>query len=300
MRVAFLIGITLLGFAAGRKLKIDPKGIASLLIYVISPFVIFLLIMNSSAQLSYLYFTLVTFLFGCVMAFLALHLGKIFFKDTRAHLLSFASGTGNVSYFGIPLIMGLFDNNSLAVVVFIVIGINLYEFSYGFYITCCGKHSIKKSMKKISRLPIIYAAMAGMLLKFLGVEIHEILASGLEYFKGAYSVLGMMVIGMTLGKFRKFEIDWKFTGMAILWKHLIFPLCAMGLIWFFLGSNWEYFFLLVLVTSMPMAVNTVVVANELAVHPEKAAFSVVLSTLFSIVTMPCVVYFVHLASGVHS
>src|SRR5690554_7784969 len=45
---------------------------------------------------------------------------------------------------------------------FCVLGITLYEFSIGFYLSARGKFSVSESLSKIARLPLIYAFFAAL------------------------------------------------------------------------------------------------------------------------------------------
>lgn len=48
-----------------------------------------------------------------------------------------------------------------------------------------------------------------------------------------------------------------------------------------------------LMACVPMAGNTVVIANQLNVHPEKAATAVMLSTILAIVSVPLMMMFIN-------
>jgi len=51
---------------------------------------------------------------------------------------------------------------------------------------------------RVLRLPAIYAMVLGLVFNIAKVRIPVDLISYLDYFKGAYAVLGMMMIGMGL------------------------------------------------------------------------------------------------------
>ncbi|XCI75286.1 MAG: hypothetical protein ABI045_00700 [Flavobacteriales bacterium] len=42
--------------------------------------------------------------------------------------------TNNTGYLGLPLVIELFDGESVVTDIFIITGMNLYEYSYGFYL----------------------------------------------------------------------------------------------------------------------------------------------------------------------
>ncbi|NHB92767.1 hypothetical protein C5469_11675 [Photorhabdus cinerea] len=96
----------------------------------------------------------------------------------------------------------------------------------------------------------------------------------------------MIVIGITLSSFCKMKIDWKFSFFALLWKHLIYPIFGLFFFHYIANTPHDVLVVITLMLSTPMAGNVVVIANNLNVHPEKAALSVMLSTALAIVTVP--------------
>ncbi len=50
IRVFLLITISIIGWGVGKKFKLDSKDISTLLVYIISPFVIFYSIIESPAN----------------------------------------------------------------------------------------------------------------------------------------------------------------------------------------------------------------------------------------------------------
>lgn len=286
IRVLSLIFMAGLGWSVGFALKLQSRDIASLLIYIVSPFVIFISILQSPADWSYFGYSAAAFSTASVAAGIAYLVGAVLWQDGRANLFAFAGGTGNTGYFGLPLVFAVFNERQAAIAVFIIIGVNLYEFTCGYFITARAFLTIEESLKCIVRLPVIYAAMAGMAFKALGIAPGEIVLSALSDFKGTYSVLGMMVIGITLAAYRKIELDRSFLLATIGWKHIVYPLVGIGFFHTLTDVSARTLAVIALMLASPMAANTVVVANTLGVHPEKAALAVMVSTLLAVVTVP--------------
>jgi len=292
VRVLFLAFISGLGWVVGTTLRISSKDISTLLIYIISPFVIFISILGSPADVGYFEYSLAAFLTASAAAAAAYGVARLLWQDERINLFSFAGGTGNTGYFALPLVFALFNEKQVAIAVFIIIGINIYEFTVGYFITAKGVLNAKDSLKKILRLPILYAAVLGMLCRGLEIDFGQTLLSSISSFKGAYSVLGMMVIGITLAAYRKIAIDWTFLIAAIGWKHLVYPVAGILTFHFLTPISAETLAVVALMLATPMAGNTVVIANTLGVHPEKVALSVMVSTILATVTVPLAVLWV--------
>ncbi|AAO28599.1 AEC family transporter [Xylella fastidiosa subsp. fastidiosa] len=292
IRVFFLICTAALGWGAGYILKLSSKEISSLLVYVISPFVIFVSILQSPADWTYFAYSLGALLTASVAAFLAYGLARMIWSDGRVNLFSFAAGTGNTGYFALPLAFALFNAQQIAIAVFIIIGINIYEFTVGYFIAAKGTFKTTDSLQKIVRLPILYAIILGMTFKKWGIDVGATLLSAMSNFKGAYSVLGMMVIGVTLASYQKIKIDWGFLIATLTWKHLIYPAVGVLIFYFITPVSIDTLAVIVMMLATPMAANTVVVANTLNLYPEKAAFSVMVSTFLAVVTVPLAIVWV--------
>lgn len=138
-------------------------------------------------------------------------------------------------------------------------------------------------------MPILYAAVAGLTFKLAGVQPGEAIVSSLSNFKGAYSVLGMMTIGLTLAPYRKIELDWPFLFAMTGWKHVVHPLAGSLVFHRLIDVPVQTLAVIALMLATAMAGNIVVVANDLGVHPEKATLSVMTSTLLAVVTVPLAV-----------
>lgn len=294
LRVSFLIGITLLGFFIGKKFNMNQKEVSTLLVYAISPLVIFVSVLQAPVGKNYILYAVGSFLICSMSASMALFVGKKIWKDKTANLFAFAGGTGNTGYFGLPLALGMFDKAGAAIAVFIILGVNLYEFSYGYYITSLGEYSARESFFKIAKMPILHMFFLAIFLRKFNITLNEIILTNLNNFKGAYSVLGMMVIGITLARFKNLKIDWRFLSASLFWKYICWPLIAISLI-FILKTQLEPIekSVIVLMSCVPMAGNTVVIANDLDVHPEKAATTVMVSTIIAILIVPIALSSLH-------
>ncbi|HAK1938770.1 TPA: AEC family transporter [Salmonella enterica] len=288
LKVLALFFISCIGFAYGLLAKPQTKDIANLLIKVISPFVVIISIVQSPGGISYLYFTLGAFLFCSILCMLAYFISKFLFKGKERNLFSFTAGTGNTGYFALPIALSLFNENQVAIAIFIIIGVNIYEFSVGYYFMNMGGGA-KDILRKTLKLPVIHAAIIGIIIKLLGVEFNNSFISVLDNFKGAYSVAGMLIIGMVLSTGRKSSPDIKFMSVCLFWKHLLVPFISLAFL-FFLPK--EQFIVIYLMALTPLAGNTVVFSSSLDLHPEKAATSVLLSSLLAIVLIPVCMKFV--------
>ncbi|MDX1809355.1 MAG: transporter [Sulfurospirillaceae bacterium] len=282
-----------LGYIVVQFFGVRRENMASLLIYIIGPVVIFLASYKVKLNLGVISLPILLYILSSALALSSLKIGKFFFKDNTRNILAFSAGTGNTGYFGIPLAIMILDENLANIYIFTVLASLLYESTVGFFVVAKGHYTIKQSLVKVGKLPSIYALILGLVFNVSHISLSADLTSYLEYFKGAYAILGMMMIGMGLKGLANVGIDKLFMGFAFFMKFLVYPFAVLLIIWldssFFHFLNNDLYKVMFIFSIPPMAGNTVAVAALLNVHPEKASLAVILSTVISIVTIPVMI-----------
>lgn len=285
-----LYALILLGFIAGKFLEVKKESIATLLIYIISPVVVFSGVYTTKISLATLSLPVLFFGLACLICLSFYFFASLIWQTSEKNILAFAAGSANVGYFGLPVALVLFGDSHLGIAVLCVLGIILYENSLGFFITAKGQHSGKQALLKLLKLPSLYAFFVGLAVNTLhlpvGTAVFDIIAS----FKGAYVVLGMMLVGLGLSAVSRASFDWAFTGFAFFAKFIAWP-AVIGLVvivdYKFLHLyNPMIYKIILLMSSVPIAANTVAYAAKLNTHPEKAAVTVLLGTLFALFYIP--------------
>ncbi|PUE65405.1 AEC family transporter [Arcobacter lacus] len=281
----------ILGFISSKYLKIRRDYIAFLLVYILAPIVIFFATLSLKLNFQLLFLPIFVFLFGSIIAFFVLKKYKKQWDDSSINTLAFTCGTGNTGYFGIPLAMLLLTPHDSNIFIFATLGSLLYENTTGFYVTAKGTFTTRQSIMKIIKLPLIYAFLAGIILNILGFKIPQFIIPSFENLKWAYGILGMMMLGMGMMGFNlKKDIDKTYLKIAYFFKFIFWPasilfiiLVDKNFIGFLDASIYKVLFLFSIV---PLAGNTVTLAVLLKAKPQKASFTVLLSTLISVIFIP--------------
>ena len=287
--------LILLGFIAGRKLNAKKETIASILIYVVTPVVIFNSIITTRLTPSLLLLPLIFFICCSLMCILFYLIGGKLFKDNTKNLLAFSAGTANTGYFGIPVALELFGENIIGIMVLGILGFTIFENSLGFFMVAKGNHTVRESLQRLLRLPAIYAFLSGLLINILGINLGKNYLSFAGNFIGAYTVLGMMLIGLGLSSMKDFKIDLNFLLSAFGAKFVLWPLLISILI--FADINFVNVFndsvhkIMFLLSIVPLAANLVAFSTELKVQPDKASVAVFLSTLIALFYIPLLTTF---------
>lgn len=298
LRLIPLYGVVALGFFAGRVLHIDRISIAKIVIYLISPIVVFTAVSQIELRAEYL---LIPFALAVLCSLVA---GTFLFLSRRwgsadrlggrmGNLLAFTVGNANTGYFGVPVAMLLFGSEALGVYLLFSLGFLIYENSVGFYILARGTATTREAFRRLIRLPALYAFAAAILANFFQLKITGAAADFSAFFRGTYSVLGVMLIGLGVAEVRSFRIDWRFTSATFLGKFAIWPLLVGVFVTIDQGHfhfySEEVHRMLILISACPLAANTVAFATLLKIEPEKAGIAVLLSTVFALVFIPILV-----------
>ena len=279
-----------IGYLSGRLSSVEKNSIAALLFYFVAPIVFFAIPTSTKLTFSSLGVTAVTFIICTLLSLFSYWLyGKIW-QDSHRNILALSAGTGNSGYVVLPIATAIFNDNTLSIYALGLIGIAIYEASVGCYFCASSIGTFKESMLKVMRLPLLNSFFLGCLLSLTGFQLPGFFQEFVANMKGAYSILGMVMIGLALAGIKQFEFDIKFTAAAFTSKFLFYPIAfnVFILIDKFILGWWdnEYYNALQLLSMAPLAANTIVLASLYKIYPEKMATAVLLSLIFVLLYMP--------------
>jgi len=279
-----------LGYLSGRYSNVEKDSIASLLFYFIAPIVFFAIPTSANLTFGSLGITALTFILATILGFFSYWLyGKIW-QDSHRNILALSAGTGNSGYVVLPIAAALFDDYTLSIYALGLIGITIYESSVGCYFCARSAKTFKQSVLTVIRLPTLNAFFFGCIMSLTGFQLPDFFDEFINNMKGAFSILGMVTIGLALSGIKKFEFDIKFTAAALSSKFLFYPILfnivilADSFIFGILDVN--YYNALQLLCVAPLATNVIVLASLYKIHPEKVAAAVLLSLIFVLIYMP--------------
>jgi len=277
-RLASLYLFAALGFVAGRKLAVRKESIAPLLIYMLTPLVVFRGAITADTRA--LRLPLLVIALSCAACLAAHAVARRWFTPPSAGILGFAAGNSNSGYFGLPAATAVLGEAAFAQAVLISFGFVLFENTLGFYVAARGRFTARQSLCKLLRLPTLYAFILGLGLHAAGVGVSDNVESVLTTVRGAYGVLGMMLLGLAVADLPHVRFDLRFTGFALVCKFLMYPaLAALAIACVPLTPLEQRG--LMLAAILPMAANTVAYATLFGSEPEQVSLSVVASTLLS-------------------
>lgn len=287
--------IVFLGYIAGSRLDVKKESIAQLLIYIISPIIVFYGVVTTELNSALLSLPVLFFILCCLFCIVFYRIGKIFWEGSEKNILAYTCGNGNSGYFGLPVTLALFGDQFLGIAVLASFGFILYDGSLGFFMVARGRHTVKEAISQILHLPVLYAFFFGLVVNYLHISLHPIILETLINFRGMFVVLGMMLIGLGLSQATQTSFDHKFTTIAFLAKFFFWPV-LIGLIIFIDKSFFNFYSvsiyqIMLLMSVVPLAANTIAYATKFGTHPEKVSVTVILSTLFALFYIPLFMFF---------
>ncbi|WP_286220719.1 AEC family transporter [Marinobacter apostichopi] len=282
-----------LGWVAGRYLEASGKHIAGIMLYIVTPSVVFSGVMAAPLSPEVIFLPFLIFGLSCVLGIVQLKLAQRVITDGSASLIPLCVGSGNTGYFGVPVALLLFGEEGLGLYIVCMLGTTLFENSVGFYLAARGRHDLKSALLRVVKLPSVYAFLAAVLLNLSGARIPDLFQPLFDNLRGAYSILGMMIIGMSITSFRGLAGNIRFTGLAFFGKFVVWPAVAILFWWldaYVLGIYEPAVHKAIFLISItPIAANTVVIATMLDISPRQAAGTVLLTTLFALAFIPVMI-----------
>ena len=285
-----------LGWLAGRYLQASGSHIAGIMLYIVTPSVIFAGVMAAPLSPSVIALPFMVFALCSFLALLHLAVARRWVGDASANLIPLSVGTGNTGYFGIPVALLLFGEQALAIYIVCMLGTTLFENSVGFYLAARGRFGVSDCLRKVVRLPALYAFTLAVILNLSDIGMPEVLVPLFDNLRGAYSIFGMMIVGMSILSMRGLAGNLRFTALAFFGKFVSWPLLALGFWWLDSQVTQIYdlpvYRAIFLIAITPIAANTVVIATLLNTAPKQVAGTTLLSTVLALVYIPLMVSWV--------
>jgi predicted permease len=210
---------------------------------------------------------------------------------------AFGAVFSNCAFMGFPVMQALFGQESLFATSIFNIPFQLLAFSVGPYMLRNwgppAPGGAKEPAGPAPRLglgsfvnPAALAALAGFLLFVLGISLAPPLAQASRLLGAATTPLSMLLIGSILARMDLSRI----AGDPRLYVTTAFRLLAFPLlVWLLLralGLGGRLLALPVVISAMPVAANSAILAQAYGGDAKTASSLVALSTLFSLVTIP--------------
>jgi predicted permease len=282
-----------IGCLAGKCLKIDRNTISQILFYIANPIVILYGVSHTEVNLKVISLPILIWFIGSTMSLSVYYLSSFLFKDNRRNILAFSSGSTSMGYFGLPIAMALFDEDSVSVYVVCYIGMALFENSLGFYIAANGIYTAKECILKLFKLPSLYAMVLGFFLSIYDIQIPTFLTDVMMNIRSTFVTLRMVLFGVSIANIASFKIDWKLALITITAKYVFWTLFVLGIVLLdkhVIGIYDESIYkALMLLAIIPVSGSSIILANILNYQPDKATLLLLTSTAVGLFYVPLII-----------
>ena len=293
--VISLFLIILVGIYAAKKRIITKeinKGLTNILLKITLPcLVVSSFIFDLSDELKdniircFIYSPLVLII-SIVISYILL----IPIKGEKKIIIQFANVFSNCGFIGFPIVFSIYGNEGVIYASIFNLFFTAFLWTYG-VILFNGKMK-REDIKKVLLNPAIVAVFIGLIIMIFGFDIPSVLSSTLDLVGNMTSPLSMIIVGVILGnaKIISYLKDKTIYYSAFL-KLIIMP-CILILISRLLKDTSLVIKTLIIVTAMPAAAMTSILAESFDKESEYSAVIVFITTLFSVITFPILLNFI--------
>ena len=211
-------------------------------------------------------------------------------KGEKKIIIQFANVFSNCGFIGFPIVFSIYGNEGVIYASIFNLFFTAFLWTYG-VILFNGKMK-REDIKKVLLNPAIVAVFIGLIIMIFGFDIPSVLSSTLDLVGNMTSPLSMIMVGVILGnaKIISYLKDKTIYYSAFL-KLIIMP-CILILISRLLKDTSLVIKTLIIVTAMPAAGMTSILAESFDKESEYSAVIVFITTLFSVITFPILLNFI--------
>ncbi len=305
-QVLIMFLLAAIGYFCFMTKKISMEGcrtLSNILIYLSLPCVIvnsFLVEFSTEKLLGLIYSSLA----AALLMIISMLISRLFFSKDA--ILNFASSFSNPGFFGIPLIVATISNGAVFYVAAFIAFANLLQWYYGVALLTVNnsekgqKGEWKKmlpSPKRLFTAPFMIATMIGLLFFITGITMPEPAMKIIQYISGLNTPLAMFTIGVYFAQTKPMVmLKKKQLYLLSVVRLLIVPIVSMLILTVLPEKFEEMKMALLIVAACPTGANVAVYAQLYDSDYAYAVETVIISTVFSVVTIPLIV---QLAEYVH-
>lgn len=284
--------IVVIGYVVQLKFKLERATLAKLTINYIMPVFIFMNLFEADMDFTLLMYVLLFLLLYAALTFvLTYFIGRVM-GLSYGHQVLFTNSNlfYNAGNYGVPVNDLVFrsDPYAMSIQIMMVFFQNMFAYSYGVVSLRSADSGKLKALLGYFKMPIFYGLALGLIFNFFNIGVPTSVYIAFDYISDAMIgtvlfILGAQIAGIAFRRIRMSSIVASFIRL------IIGPALTIVLLLLF-NLNGVVAQAILITTAMPSAVNSTIIAQQYSDDPEYAAEIVMFSTLFSVVTVPLVIY----------
>lgn len=284
------------GFFGQKLLKLDIKPISTVALYLMMPFLTFKTFYTNTFNNDYIYMILFNIILIMVPFFLTIIIGKVYKADKSTISAMLLSTTfPNMGNYGAPVILFAYGDKAFEYAIIIMVIQSLLISTIGIFIASYGSErptSVKAALLSVSKMPIVYGVILGILFQVTHVTIPPTILEGIDLIGSASIPVITLILGMQLAAIQSQRFEIKYVSSVSLIRMLITPI-VIAIIVSYLPINQLIKNIFVLLSAMPVAANTVLLAVQFKTKPDLVSYITLITTLISLISVPITMYFLN-------
>lgn len=277
-----------LGYLFNHFSPVKVRQLSHLFLYVLSPSLIFTSLIDADITAGEFFYIA---LFAVILASFFFVLSRItgFFLrwgEDKTLPLELGSIFINAGTIGLPILFFAYGPAGVHIGAIFLLIHSLLHYTFGVFL-CARQISTREALKSIFRLPMPYAALAGLLIKITGMPLPTFLWEGVSFLGDSALALGALILGMQLTRVKFNFSFWPEVSINSLYRLILSPLVAV-LVLNFLPLDPTSRGALILQAATPTSITVVIIATEFNARPELVASMNLVTTFLSMFTLPLV------------
>lgn len=293
VQVAALFIIILIGYFVRKSGLLDESSTSKMSSLVMNIFLPAMIITAMQIQfdktmvpkiISLLFVSIIMFGVSTLIAFCL----KFFIKsDSKLGIFQYALVFSNCGFMGYPVVEAVLGKQAIFYTAIFNLPFNFLCFTLGVYFLSKGNKKAKFSFKSMIN-PSMIAVFIGLILFVMRVKLPVFINKPLELLGDVTTPLSMVVIGSMLAGSSAVECFKRFDMYILSILRLIIIPAAVFMALKPFSFDSIIMAIPVVISAMPSAANTAIMANEYGSDVSLASQAVFFTTLFSVVSIPII------------
>ena len=282
------------GFLIQRLTSVENRSLSDLILYVFTPCLVFTSIVQSSlGERTWADIALITVATAFVMMSVSWSIGKALHLDQKSmSAFILATSLVNTGNYGLPVNLLAFGQAGLELAVVYFVVSSVVSYTLGVFVASHGTQSLKESLRSVVRLPHIYAVLAGLAVKLLGVGVPDLIFQPVNLLGQAAIPVMLVVLGMELAQpaLRSNSTNWVLVALSSAVK-LLFPIIPVVLLSTLIGLGGLARDVTLVQACMPTAVLAVIFTVKFKGDSQFVTNVIIIATLVSVATLTLLLSF---------
>lgn len=196
---------------------------------------------------------------------------------------------GNIGFMGFPVITAIFGEEAMIYAVICNVVFNVLVYSVGITMISSSDDGVAKfQLRRLRNMPLMAAGLS-IFLYFTGIPLPEQVMTSLDFMGNVTTPVAMLILGSTIAgmPIRELFDEWRIYIFSAL-KLLVVPLIIIFLLDRFSMDSELLKGTLIVLTAMPVATNTTMLAIEYDGDVQLASKGIFFTTVLSILTIPLI------------